>query len=147
VQKYLSLTGHVYTPAYLAAGARKWNSLPADVRQILEQAARETQAYVYEQAAKLDNDLLDRIKAAGVRSTRPTRTPSSPPARRSTRSSARTCPKAASWSKRPSSSARGCEAAPRRPDELKRPSAPASPGADGVCVTRGARPAVDAALP
>jgi tripartite ATP-independent transporter DctP family solute receptor len=66
VQKFLSLTGHVYTPAYLAAGARKWNSLPAEVRQILEQTARETQAYVYEQAAKLDNELLDRIKAGGV---------------------------------------------------------------------------------
>jgi tripartite ATP-independent transporter DctP family solute receptor len=67
VQRNLSMTGHVYTPAFLAAGARRFNALPADVRQILEQAARETQAYVYEQAAKLDNELLDKIKAAGVR--------------------------------------------------------------------------------
>lgn len=67
VQKNLSMTGHVYTPAFLAAGARRFNALPADVRQILEQAARETQAYVYEQAARLDNELLDKIKAAGVR--------------------------------------------------------------------------------
>lgn len=67
VQKNLSMTGHVYTPAFLAAGSRRFNALPADVRQILEQAARETQAYVYEQAAKLDNELLDKIKAAGVR--------------------------------------------------------------------------------
>lgn len=67
VQKNLSMTGHVYTPAFLAAGSRRFNALPAEVRQILEQAARETQAYVYEQAAKLDNELLDKIKAAGVR--------------------------------------------------------------------------------
>jgi TRAP-type transport system periplasmic protein len=67
VQRNLSMTGHVYTPAFLAAGARRFNALPADVRQILEQVARETQAYVYEQAAKLDNELLDKIKAAGVR--------------------------------------------------------------------------------
>jgi len=66
VQKHLSMTGHVYTPAYLATGARKFASLPADVQAALTAAARETQAYVYEQAAKLDNDLLDKIKAAGV---------------------------------------------------------------------------------
>jgi tripartite ATP-independent transporter DctP family solute receptor len=67
VQKHLSMTGHVYTPAYLATGARKFASLPADVQAALKAAARETQAYVYEQAAKLDNDLVDKIKAAGVK--------------------------------------------------------------------------------
>ncbi len=66
VQKYLSLTGHVYTPAYLATG-RKFNSLPKDVQDILSQAAKDTQAYVYEQAAKLDDDLLTKIKSAGVK--------------------------------------------------------------------------------
>jgi TRAP-type transport system periplasmic protein len=67
VQKYLSMTGHVYTPAFLAAGARKFGSLPPDVQAALGAAAKETQAYVYQQAAKLENDLLDKIKAAGVK--------------------------------------------------------------------------------
>jgi tripartite ATP-independent transporter DctP family solute receptor len=67
VQKHLSMTGHVYTPAYLATGKNKFASLPADVQAALTEAARETQAYVYEQAAKLDNELLDKIKAAGVK--------------------------------------------------------------------------------
>ncbi len=71
VQKYLSLTGHVYTPAYLTAGKTRFASLPADVQAILAQAAKDTQAYVYEQAAKLDNDLLDKIKAAGVKVNEP----------------------------------------------------------------------------
>ncbi len=66
VQKYISLTGHVYTPAYVTVGARKWPTLPADVRKILEDTAKETQAFVYEKAAKDDNELLDKIKAAGV---------------------------------------------------------------------------------
>jgi tripartite ATP-independent transporter DctP family solute receptor len=66
VQKYLSLSGHVYTPAYLTVGKSKWDSLPADVRKILEDTAKETQAYVYEQAAKDDADLLGKIKQAGV---------------------------------------------------------------------------------
>ena len=66
VQKYLSLSGHVYTPAYLTVGKTKWESLPPDVRRILEDTAKETQAYVYEQAAKDDADLLGKIKQAGV---------------------------------------------------------------------------------
>jgi len=66
VQKYLSLTGHVYTPAYLVVGTKKWETLPADVRKALEDCAKETQAYVYEIAAKDDKDLLDKLKAAGM---------------------------------------------------------------------------------
>jgi tripartite ATP-independent transporter DctP family solute receptor len=66
VQKYLSLTGHVYTPAYVTVGAKKWASVPADVRKILEHTAKETQAFVYEKAAKDDEELLGKIKAAGV---------------------------------------------------------------------------------
>ena len=66
VQKFLSLTGHVYTPAYVTVGAKKWATLPADVRKVLEDTARETQAFVYERAAKEDEELLAKIKAAGV---------------------------------------------------------------------------------
>jgi tripartite ATP-independent transporter DctP family solute receptor len=66
VQKYLSITGHVYTPAYVTVGTKKWATLPADVRKILEDTAKETQAFVYERAAKDDEELLGKIKAAGV---------------------------------------------------------------------------------
>ena len=66
VQKYLSLSGHVYTPAYLTVGINKWNSLPADVRKILEDTAKETQAWVYEVAAKDDEDLLAKLKSGGI---------------------------------------------------------------------------------
>jgi TRAP-type C4-dicarboxylate transport system substrate-binding protein len=66
VQKYLSLSGHVYTPAYLTVGSRHWNSLPADVRKVLEDTAKETQAFVYETAAKAETDLLGKLKQAGM---------------------------------------------------------------------------------
>ena len=66
VQKFLSLTGHVYTPAYLTVGKTKWESLPPDVRKILEDTAKETQGFVYETAAKDDGDLLGKLKAAGM---------------------------------------------------------------------------------
>jgi tripartite ATP-independent transporter DctP family solute receptor len=66
VQKYLSLSGHVYTPAYLTAGAKKWASLPGDVRKMLEDTAKETQAFVYQTASKAEGDLLEKLKAAGM---------------------------------------------------------------------------------
>jgi tripartite ATP-independent transporter DctP family solute receptor len=66
VQKYLSLTGHVYTPAYATVGAKKWAKLPGDVRKILEDTAKETQSFVHQRAAKDDEDLLAKIKSAGV---------------------------------------------------------------------------------
>ena len=66
VQKYLSLSGHVYTPAYLTVGKAKWETLPPDVRKILEDTAKETQAYVYEVAAKDDGELLGKLKQAGM---------------------------------------------------------------------------------
>ena len=66
VQKYLSLTGHVYTPAYVTVGAKKWASLPADVRKVLEDTAKDMQAFVYATAEKDENDLLAKIKSAGV---------------------------------------------------------------------------------
>ncbi len=71
VQKYISLTGHVYTPAYVTAGAKKWATLPADVRKILEDTAKETQAFVYKTAEKAEDELLAKIKAAGVQSNTP----------------------------------------------------------------------------
>src|SRR6266513_5470453 len=66
VQKYLSLTGHVYTPAYVVVGSKKFASLPADVRKALEDTARETQAFVYEKARKEDDELLGKLKTAGM---------------------------------------------------------------------------------
>ena len=71
VQKYLSLTGHVYTPAYVTVGAKKWAALPADVRKVLEDTAKETQAFVYERAAREDDELLGKIKSAGVQVNNP----------------------------------------------------------------------------
>jgi TRAP-type transport system periplasmic protein len=66
VQKYLSLTGHVYTPSYLVVATKKWNTYPAEVRKVLEATAKDTQAWVYEKAAKDDEDLLVMMKKAGI---------------------------------------------------------------------------------
>jgi TRAP-type transport system periplasmic protein len=66
VQKFLSLTSHVYTPAYLTGGEQRLASLPKEVQQALEEAAKETQKFVYETAAAQDRDLLQKMKEAGL---------------------------------------------------------------------------------
>ncbi len=67
VQKYLSMTDHVYTPAYLVSSVRRWTALPADVRKGLEEAARETQAFVYKTGAQQDEELLGKLKQSGMK--------------------------------------------------------------------------------
>jgi tripartite ATP-independent transporter DctP family solute receptor len=65
VQKYLSMTGHVYTPAFVTAGA-SWSRLPPDVQKILVDTAIEMQPVVFKIAADLDADLLGKLKKAGM---------------------------------------------------------------------------------
>ena len=66
VQKYLSMTGHVYTPAYVAVSAQHFAKLPKDVQQILESSAKDAQAFVYKTAEQLEVDLLAELKAGGM---------------------------------------------------------------------------------
>ncbi|MFC3676513.1 TRAP transporter substrate-binding protein [Ferrovibrio xuzhouensis] len=65
VQKYLSMSGHVYTPAYVTAG-RSWTKLSPEVQKIVKDTAVEMEPVALEIAAKLDDDLLGKLKAAGM---------------------------------------------------------------------------------
>ncbi len=66
VQKYLSITGHVYTPAYVLVSEKHFAELPEDIQKILIETAEETQGYVYELAAQLETDLLTKLKDGGI---------------------------------------------------------------------------------
>lgn len=66
VQKYLSITGHVYTPAYVLVSAKNFAKLPEDVQSDLMAAAAESQDAVYEMAAQLETELLENLRAGGV---------------------------------------------------------------------------------
>ena len=66
VQKYLSITGHVYTPAYILSSQKGFDGQPDDVRAALTECAADTQTFTYETATKMEGELLDVIKAAGV---------------------------------------------------------------------------------
>jgi tripartite ATP-independent transporter DctP family solute receptor len=66
VQEYLSLTGHVYSPAFVMVGAGRWDRLPEDIRATVEEIARDIQAFVYQAAERLDAELLQEMREAGI---------------------------------------------------------------------------------
>jgi TRAP-type C4-dicarboxylate transport system substrate-binding protein len=66
VQTYLSMTGHVYTPAYLTAGAN-FARLPPDVQKILADTAKDVEPDVLKLADGLDGELLGKMKGSGIK--------------------------------------------------------------------------------
>ncbi len=67
VQKYLSVTNHVYTPAYLTTGASHFKKHPKEVQDIVIAAAKEAQQWGYAEAARLEGELKDKLVAGGMK--------------------------------------------------------------------------------
>jgi tripartite ATP-independent transporter DctP family solute receptor len=67
VQKYLSLTGHVYAPAYLVTSPATFAKWPPDVQKIVSTAAVEMEAYSRKISTDYDNELLDKLKPTGIK--------------------------------------------------------------------------------
>ncbi len=65
VQKYLSLTAHVYTPSFLTVGTERWAKLPADIRTDIEKIAKEVQPWALSSGEKEDVEVLDKLKKSG----------------------------------------------------------------------------------
>ncbi|SDJ22835.1 TRAP transporter substrate-binding protein [Aliiruegeria lutimaris] len=66
VQKYLSLTGHVYSPIYLLTSMKSWDGYPLDVKAAVEEVAASVQDWALAEGEKADNSLVDKVKAAGM---------------------------------------------------------------------------------
>ena len=66
VQRYLSLTGHVYSPAFPAAGVNAFARLPEEVQEILAETAREVTAFARERGAAEDEELAQQLEAGGM---------------------------------------------------------------------------------
>lgn len=66
VQKYLSITNHVYSPAYLTVGVNSYKKLPQNVRDIIEEAAKESQSWSYKEADRLDKELEKKLVEGGM---------------------------------------------------------------------------------
>jgi tripartite ATP-independent transporter DctP family solute receptor len=66
VQKYLSMSGHVYSPAFVAIGEDRWKSLPPDVQQTLARIAREVGDFGRKEGERLDKELIGQMKGIQV---------------------------------------------------------------------------------
>ena len=61
VQKYLTLTGHVYTPAYLIVNEDFWKKLPKDVQDTISKIAWATGDFARAEGDRLDKELISKI--------------------------------------------------------------------------------------
>lgn len=66
VQKYLSKTGHVYSPAYPTMGKAMYESLDPEIRKVLEETARELEAWAREKGDAADEQLKQKLVAGGM---------------------------------------------------------------------------------
>ncbi len=67
VQKFLSVTNHVYTPSFLTTGTATWSNWPQEIRDVIQQTAKEMEAWSYERGAKDDEVLKDKLVAGGIK--------------------------------------------------------------------------------
>ena len=66
VQKYLSLTGHVYSPAVFLVAPRLWQSLGDEDRALLRDSARAAAAAMRAAVDRQERDGLATLRAAGM---------------------------------------------------------------------------------
>ena len=62
VAKYLSLTGHVYTPSFLIASKTFWDSLTAEQQKVFTAVGAEITNKAYEGAATLETKYFEEMK-------------------------------------------------------------------------------------
>jgi tripartite ATP-independent transporter DctP family solute receptor len=61
VQKYLSLTGHVYSPLLVLIGEDTWKKLPGDVQSVLAKTAWDLGDFARAEGERQDKDLLKKL--------------------------------------------------------------------------------------
>ena len=66
VQKYLSMTNHLYTVTYLLMSEKAFQKLPADVQQIIVEAGDEAVAKSIELGVAADQEIVSFLKEQGM---------------------------------------------------------------------------------
>ncbi|MDJ1464632.1 TRAP transporter substrate-binding protein [Nitratireductor sp. GZWM139] len=67
VQEYLSLSGHVYSPAYPTVGVAAFEKLDPEVQTVLAETAQEVAIWARETGASKDGDLLKQLEENGMK--------------------------------------------------------------------------------
>lgn len=65
-QKYLSLTGHLYSPSVMMISKDTFESYPQDVQDAIIKAEKEARVWERNFSQQMDKELIDKIKANGV---------------------------------------------------------------------------------
>lgn len=66
VQKYASLTGHIYTTAPFIISKSYWEKLPDDIRKIISEVAEETKPYQRDVIEQQNSQFIGELEKAGV---------------------------------------------------------------------------------
>ena len=62
VQKYLSVSDHLYSPAFAVISEKFWKTLPPDVQQTLTRIGAEVGDFARSEGARMDKDLLVKMQ-------------------------------------------------------------------------------------
>jgi tripartite ATP-independent transporter DctP family solute receptor len=66
VQKYVSLTGHVFSPSMLIMSKFRFDKLPKEYQEIFMKAAQESALYEREQITRMENEQVEKLKELGM---------------------------------------------------------------------------------
>ncbi|HXP97670.1 MAG TPA: TRAP transporter substrate-binding protein [Telmatospirillum sp.] len=66
VQKYLSLSGHIWDGHHIFANTAKWSSLPEDVRKVISEAMATAATREREDILRFNDEATTQMQAAGV---------------------------------------------------------------------------------
>jgi tripartite ATP-independent transporter DctP family solute receptor len=66
VTKYLSLTGHTYSPLIFMCSEQRWKKFSPEEREIVKKAAKESAAFERSRLKDIISDILSKLKATGM---------------------------------------------------------------------------------
>lgn len=64
VQRYLSLSNHIYSPVFVTVGAKKWATHPPEVRATIQRIAREVQEFSRAQGELMDETIREELSSS-----------------------------------------------------------------------------------
>jgi tripartite ATP-independent transporter DctP family solute receptor len=64
VQKYISLSNHVFSPIFIGVSARYWNSWPPEIQQAVREAAQVAADFSFSEDARQEQTLRARLQAS-----------------------------------------------------------------------------------
>lgn len=66
VQKYLTVTGHVYSPSYLTTGKAVFEKLDPTIQKVLSETAADMQLWARKKGSEDDKELQAKLQAGGM---------------------------------------------------------------------------------